>query len=225
MDLKIKKYFIEATPGGPSDHHDDESQAPAEAKLVIDSKFRRETNNFKVNFDVSSADATSQAPVLIKYIEKNLKLEELLGLVVAAPNLTYVITAAELAKPWAYKLGQSNVPITIFYVPSTGALSLKGPYVEEEEGGDDGGRVINLDELQYNSKTGIWSGYETGLGVDDFKGAKITADGDTMAVRTVDTASSETGFTIKLVTDTITVSYSPSAGQFTDNFCGDIITK
>lgn len=106
-------------------------------KFIIDSKFRRETSNFKVNFDASSVEPSTETPVLIKHIEKNLKPEEFLGMVVTFANetgLINVVMGNEHVN--AYTLVTSTRQY-LYYVPSTGALSLNAPYVEEEEGEDD----------------------------------------------------------------------------------------
>lgn len=138
MDLKIKKFYTDQEGGGST----------VERKLIVDSKFRRETSNFKVIFDASNVDLASEDPVLIKYIEKNLKPEELLGLVTSftqsTPNQpteidTDIIIAVEATIDptdnfeW-YALSTMTRSAWLFYVPSTGALSLNRPYVEEEEG-------------------------------------------------------------------------------------------
>ena len=135
MDLKIKKFYVEEASGGST---------ASVSFLVIDSKFRRETNNFKVNFDASSVNLASgtPVPVLIKYIEKNLKPEELLGIIVTTEtsntNMSSAVAAVqkivEEGVPDVYIMGcaDNTIPF-IYYVPSTGALSLIGPYAEEEE--------------------------------------------------------------------------------------------
>lgn len=107
--------------------------------IIIDSKFRRETSNFKVNFDASSVDRGSETPVLIKYIEKNLKPEELLGVITSvpgprAPLICSIAAVGVDAETGAYTLELSvSFGMEFYYVPSTGALSLNGPYVETEE--------------------------------------------------------------------------------------------
>lgn len=222
MDLKIKKYFVEDYQIGGSDDQD----STVEKKVIIDSKFRRETSNFKVNFDASSVDPESEAPVLIKYIEKNLKPEEFLGLVTSltqsAPNqpteidTEIIIAVKTIIEPTDdfvfYELTAMSRSEWLFYIPSTGALSLNGPYVEEETTG----RAIDLTKLQFDSSTATWSGYETGLGILDFEGAKIITENGTYDVTDVSTdpTGEPTGFTIKLRTGDASLEYNPTTGQF-----------
>lgn len=65
----------------------------------------------------------------------------------------------------------------LIYIPSNGYLVNSlfdfSSIAPEGEDGDDEGRVINLDELQFDFDTKIWSGYEAGLQLSDF--AAITA--------------------------------------------------
>lgn len=225
MDLKIKKYFVTSdAPGGGTDDEQGGGSTATTKKLVIDSKFRRETSNFKVNFDASSVDPESEAPVLIKYIEKNLKPEELLGLVVSttmsAQGYSAVLDASTIisvkrvgADFGYYELDtMDKLDGFLFYVPSTGALSLNGPYVEEETTG----RAIDLTKLQFDFSTATWSGYETGLGILDFEGAKIITEKGTYDVTDVSTdpTGEPTGFTIKLRTGDASLEYNPTTGQF-----------
>lgn len=121
-----------------------------EYKLIIESKFRRETSNFKANFDASDVDRSSNDPVLIKYIEKNLKPEELLGVVVTtetsdasvSSTVSAVQKFVEEGCPM-YEMTCVDIPIPpIYYIPSTGALSLIGPYAESEEGGETGEAIF-----------------------------------------------------------------------------------
>ena len=109
--------------------------------MVIDSKFRRETSNFKVNFDASSVDPRPGTPVLIKHIEKNLKPEEFLGVVVTSETseggTTSAVAGVQANVHEGLLIYAMECETALFYVPSTGALSLNAPYVEEEEGGDD----------------------------------------------------------------------------------------
>ena len=135
------------------------------ATYNIDSKFRRETSNFKIDFATKFENADEDPdPVLIKYIEKNLTLEDLLGTVVRrdvydegdSEPITIVWVVAFVSKSFdndrfVYLLsgGNQSMEYCLYYIPSTGALSLYGPYdggASEDGGGGgsegEGGSII-----------------------------------------------------------------------------------
>ena len=110
--------------------------------LTIDSKFRRETSNFKINIAVGEDDVSDLEPFVIKYIEKDLKPEELVGLVISLKNPPFfsasMVTdvSAEPAgleedSPITYRLALMVGP-PFFYIPSTGALCFGAPIVDGE---------------------------------------------------------------------------------------------
>ena len=191
---------------------------------------------------IADPSTGSDEPItgLLQILQKGLDCYDFLGMCVESeqtigPDIRFkgfIIVSRAMLHHAGSRLGVDVVlPIDaiaideeLFYIPSNGylvtsAFDLSSLVPEEEEGGETGGRVIDLTKLQYDSSTKTWSGYETGLGANDFEGAKIIGDGDPIGVRLVSTASREDGFTIKLQTDTVPPLwyYNPTTGQFTLN--------
>lgn len=136
--LGIKKKFFKADP---------DATGPFLAAEAY-SKLRRETSNFKVDFYASGDDLPSDPskPLLLKRIDKKLKPEELIGLVIRARvtrpggeliDVTAPVCSVELlgdeGATWyvlySYDPSGSNPANTVSYIPSTGSLYLG--YVED----------------------------------------------------------------------------------------------
>ena len=115
---------------------------PNNVNFIIDSKFRRETNNFKLNRIITTEGSIS-GPVLLKKIDPGLKPEDFLGVVVSArmfaPGEGEAATVVgTISGVQTQTIGLMMVAtcggmelVELYYNPANGILSV-GDYITEE---------------------------------------------------------------------------------------------
>lgn len=130
-------------------------------KMFSDSKFRRETSNFKIDFTAEVDEREEPGETLIKTLPLGMKPEEFLGMVffIKQPSGGIVYLPDECIQITNVLVFDNYYGLTngddsfAFYNPENGALSAFGPIgiVPEEHDAIEPGVIIPPGELEYET--------------------------------------------------------------------------